>query len=95
MDVIEFLHGILTSYLMFFMWLVPFVLALVCALKNGSWLLGLVAIVCIPFLIYFAWAMTGLWSTHIVALAFNRTAQLASIFIIVLLVISLSGYGRK
>ena len=92
--VIKFLHDVLTSYLMFFMWLIPFVLASMCALKRSDWLLGLIAIACIPFLIYFAWAMTGQWSTHIVALAFNRTAQLSSIFVIVLLIVSLS-YGRE
>ena len=95
MIVIEYLNEILTSYLMFFMWLIPFVLAMVCALKKSNWLLGLVAIACIPFLIYFAWAMTGQWSTHIVALAFNRTAQIASMFVLVLLIFALSNYGHK
>jgi hypothetical protein len=79
---------------MFIMWLILFELALLRAYKSKDWRLVLLALVCVPFLIYFTWAMTGLWSTHIVALAFNRTAQLSSMFVLVLLIFGISTYER-
>jgi len=95
MTLIEFLHDTLTSNLMFFMWLIPFVLASICAYRKRSWLFVLAALVCVGPLIYYGWAMTGLWSTHIVALAGNRTGDISSIFALVLLIFGMAYYGTE
>ena len=89
---VTFLHDHLTSWLMLVIWCIPFVTAVACAWRGKDWRLVIVALICVPFLIYFMWAVTGLWSKHIVALAFNRLLQIFAAFTIVLLVIGLARY---
>ena len=84
MIVIEFLHGALNSYFMLVMWLIPLIYAVMIARKRRvKWVLFL-AMVCIPFIMYYVWAITDIWSTHESAVVFNRSAQLLSMGILVL-----------
>lgn len=91
---IDFLHDTLSNnYLMFALWLIPLFYAVFIAKRRGlNWIL-LLAIFTIPFLMYFIWAISDIWSTHEAALAFNRSAQIVAIIILVLFLAGL--YERK
>jgi hypothetical protein len=90
---ITFLNNVLNSYTMLLVWFVPFLAAVMAARKRGKPRFYLLAVFCVPFLIYFTWASTGLWSTHLVALAFNRSAQVTGV--IVLLIFMAGLYEHK
>lgn len=80
-SVIAFLNWALEDCTMLIVWSAVFLFALVIAVKCQKRSCYLFAIGCVPMMIYFLWAWSGYWSTHEVATAFNRTAQLTSIAI--------------
>lgn len=84
--VIMMVNSVLPTWVMILAWIVPFTLATIGFTRTSNWRLLLVSIVCVPFIIYFIWAASGIWSDHLVALAFNRSAQIVSIVVIILLI---------
>ena len=90
---VSFLHDTLQSNFMFTLWLIPFSANVFLLIKRKNILFLLLAAICLLRLIYYGWAMTGLWSTHIYALAFNRSAD-AGIVLIVALILYVANYGR-
>ena len=84
---IEDLSDFFSSRFMFILWTIPLIINIYVSFKLKSWRYVLIGIVSIPFLIYFGWAMTGYWSTHEIAKIFNRTTQIVSILLILILTI--------
>lgn len=78
---IVFLNWLLVDYVMLGVWSVAFVATLGLAFETRIRWLYLVAFACAPMILYFFWAWSGIWSYHETALAFNRTAQIATLFI--------------
>ncbi len=87
------MHLLLNSWLMLAAWSIPFSMGICMGLRKKMKLFYLVALFCLPFVFYYLWAVSGIWSSHEVALTFNRTAQLASVFVLVLFIRGL--YERR
>jgi hypothetical protein len=91
---IDFLYDTLSNnYLMLTLWCIPLLYALYITKRRKLNWIGILAIFCIPFLMYFIWAISDIWDTHEAALAFNRSAQVVAIVILVLFLAGL--YERK
>ena len=75
------LNQLLQDWVMLVAWSVLFLVSLYCARKLGIKRNYLISLGCVPMMIYFLWAFSGWWSTHFVALAFNRASQLVTITI--------------
>ena len=91
-ELTETTSELLSSWLMLSVWLVPFGVSLWYALKRKDRRLTIIALFCIPFLIYFGWAVTDLWETHATARTFNRSAQVLGVSILMLLIYGIARY---
>lgn len=89
MIVVEFLVDFYSNPCMFFLWAVPFGISIYAAVKTHRLRFILLALVCVPFMFYFFWAYTDIWSKHEVALVFNRSAQIVSAIILSIIVVGL------
>lgn len=81
-NAVLWLNLFLKDITMLIAWGVLFIVAVHVAAKTGQRYRYLLALAAIPPMIYFIWAMTGLWSSHVYATAFNRSAQITTILIL-------------
>ena len=95
MNFIENLAGFYSNPCMFFLWMVPFGIAIYAAIKTHSYRFVLLALACVPFMFYFFWAYTDIWSKHEIALVFNRTAQIVAAIILSILTVGLYEHHRS
>ena len=89
MEIIKFLVDFYSSPCMFFLWSIPFGISVYAATRTRSPRFVLLALVCLPFMFYFFWAYTGIWSKHEVALVFNRSTQKVSATILSIFIVGL------
>lgn len=82
--VIEFLNWLFSDLFMLAAWGLVAAWGVVVTRKSNYPKAILIPLACIPPMIYYLWALTGLWSSHEVATAFNRGADFSSIIIILM-----------
>lgn len=82
---VEFLNGLLISEVMFILWLIPFSWFISLSVKTKAKRMYMLAVFCVPPLLYFGGGALEIWSTHEYAFAFNRTKEVAEIIIIILI----------
>ena len=80
--VIDALNWVLEDYTMIAVWGILFIVAVHVAAKTGQKYRYMLALAAIPPMVYFIWARTGLWSSHEYATAFNRSAQVTTVLIL-------------
>ena len=95
MQVIELFVDFYSNPCMFFLWMGPFLISIYAAWRTRSYRFVLIALACVPFLFYFFWAYTDIWSRHEVALVFNRSAQIISAIILSILTVGLYEHHRS
>lgn len=89
---IDFLNKFFNDYMMIFLWSLPAILALIYWFRSDGRINQLFVLICVPLLLYFIWATTGLWSHHEVATAFNRSAQAVFLAVLVIIIIGINEY---